>query len=119
MHYGFLLMKLHMLFALATVVGVILFILWANKNLGKAELKKLCKTLIIVGIVGAVLTCGAAKKMRGGHHELSAEKKAMILEVLENNDVDMDEEQLDAVMADLKELKKEKKGSRRGVKWGR
>ena len=109
-------MAIHALASAAFIVGTILFILWASKNLDKKGLKKLSTTLLIVGIIGAVVTGGA--KGRWQHKkEFSAEKKAMILEVLENNDVSMTEEQLDAVMAELKEKMKGKKGWHRRGKW--
>ena len=105
-----------MLSSVAFIVGAILFILWASKHLGKKELKKLCMTLIVIGIIGAVVTGGAKGKWRHSK-EFSAEKKVIILEVLENNDVEMTEEQLDAVMAELKEKMKGKKGWHRRGKW--
>jgi len=107
-------MALHFLSSVAFIAGAILFILWANKHLDKKHLKKLITTLLVVGIIGAVITGGSKGKWGHKGKELSAEKKVMILEVLENNDVDMTEEQLDAVLAELKEKKKGMKGKRRG-----
>ena len=109
-------MALHFLSSVAFIAGAILFIFWAYKNLDKKSLKKLSLILIVVGIIGAVITGGAKGKWKHSK-ELSAEKKTMILEVLDNNDVSMTEEQLDAVLAELKEKKKGKKGWHRRGKW--
>lgn len=44
------------LFGLAFFVGVILFVVWAWKNLKKDDLFQLSLTLMIVGILGIFLT---------------------------------------------------------------
>lgn len=49
--YGF-----HKLFAIAVLLGLILFIAWALKNLKKDQLKSWSVTLLIIGILGWLLT---------------------------------------------------------------
>ena len=68
-------------------------------------------TLIVGGIIVAVVTGGAKGKWRH-NKELSAEQKVMIMEILDNNKVRITEEQLDAVLAEVMEKMKGKK--RRG-----
>lgn len=49
--YGF-----HKLFAIAILLGLILFITWAIKSLKKDQLKNWSVTLLIIGILGWLLT---------------------------------------------------------------
>ncbi|MBW2977960.1 hypothetical protein KY331_03890 [Candidatus Woesearchaeota archaeon] len=46
---------LHKLFALAFLLGLIFFVVWALRNLKKNQLKKLSITLLVIGIVGCLL----------------------------------------------------------------
>ena len=49
--YGF-----HKLFAIAFVVGLILFVAWALKNLKKDQLKNWAVWLLVIGTLGLLLT---------------------------------------------------------------
>jgi len=61
-------MHLHMVFATAIFVGLVFFFVYAIKFMKKDALKKWLMWLLIVGLVGALLTCGLGwkgmKKMR-------------------------------------------------------
>ncbi len=58
----------HKIFLLASLVGVILFVVWAVKNVPKDQLKKLSLWLIVLGLLGALLTApvGMSVKMLMG-----------------------------------------------------
>ena len=58
------LFALHKLFALAFLLGLIFFIVWAIKNLKKDDLIKLAVSLIVIGILGGIL----AMAFGGGYH---------------------------------------------------
>lgn len=53
---------LHMFFGFAALVGVILFVTWALRELKGKDLKKWAFALILIGVLGALLTTGFAKK---------------------------------------------------------
>ena len=55
-------MSLHMLFSVAMVVGLVFFFMYAVKFMKKDTMKKWCLWLVIVGLVGALLTCGLGWK---------------------------------------------------------
>lgn len=50
----------HLFFGLPLITGVVLFIVWASRNVAKGDLKKLSLWLIAVGVVGALLTAPVA-----------------------------------------------------------
>ncbi len=51
-----LLFVLHKLFALAFLLGLLFFIVWALRNLKKNDLKKWAVTLLVIGILGCLTT---------------------------------------------------------------
>lgn len=54
MGYALLGMVLAKLFGLAFLLGLVLFLVWAIRDLKKKELKKMFAWLLIVGLVGMV-----------------------------------------------------------------
>jgi hypothetical protein len=57
---GFLLMKL---FCLSFFLGIILFVVWAVRNLNKKQMKKLFISLLVVGFLGMALSSLLVGKM--------------------------------------------------------
>ncbi|MDD5026048.1 MAG: hypothetical protein PHH13_01585 [Candidatus Peribacteraceae bacterium] len=47
---------IHFFFGVVALTGLVLFIVWASKNLKKESLKTLSIWLIVLGILGALLT---------------------------------------------------------------
>ena len=47
---------LHKLSAIALMLGLLFFVVWAIKNIHKDKLKKLSVTLIVIGVLGAILS---------------------------------------------------------------
>lgn len=58
MEYAFLLMGLHMLFSLSFLVGVVLFIAWAIRELKGKKLLRVSLVLIVLGLVFGGITMG-------------------------------------------------------------
>lgn len=48
---------IHMVFATVLFLGLVFFIIWAVKVLDKKQLKKWTVWLLVIGIIGAALTC--------------------------------------------------------------
>ena len=49
---------IHMLFGLALLVGLVFFVVWAIRAIGKKELASWALALIIIGALGVILTAG-------------------------------------------------------------
>ena len=85
---------LHMLFGLMLGVGVIMFLMWAYKNLSKDALKKWAIGLIVVGALGTVLTgCWGFKgwsHMKGYDNFDEDDKEEVLVEMEEHMDEMMD-----------------------------
>ncbi|MDD5624053.1 MAG: hypothetical protein PHI23_05095, partial [Candidatus Peribacteraceae bacterium] len=47
---------IHFFFGVVALTGLVLFIVWAGKNLKKESLKTLSIWLIVLGVLGALLT---------------------------------------------------------------
>lgn len=69
-------LNLHCLFGLMVIVGVIMFVVWAVKNLSKGDLKKWSIGLVIVGVLGVLLTSGIAT--RGMYSMMSGLKNGTV-----------------------------------------
>jgi len=69
MHAYSPLLGIHMFFCALLSVGVVLLIIWAAKYLKKEALKKLSITLIVLGLVGAMLTAGRGWPFGGGYRD--------------------------------------------------
>ena len=71
-----LLLVLHKLLALAFLLGLLFFIVWALRTLKKDQLKKWALALLVVGLVGCVLTVsfgggfGHGKKFKKGYGKM-------------------------------------------------
>lgn len=75
---------LHMIFCLAILVGIVLFIVWAAKSMSKDNLKTLFIWLLIVGILGAIVTLplslGGFRSMMNGYFDSPALERNLILQ---------------------------------------
>lgn len=49
---------LHFIFGILAIVGAILFVIWASRELKKNQLYNLAIILVIIGLVGLFLTMG-------------------------------------------------------------
>ena len=82
---------LHKVSCAALIIGVILLIIWAAKNLKKDALKKLAVILIIAGLAGSLLTIGVMKSGRGsfthGKMMMNSERHEKMMEMMMNEDM--------------------------------
>ncbi len=104
-------MKLHMLFGILMLSGVILLIVWAAKNLKAAKLKKTAKWLVVIGIVGGLVTGGCASKWKkhgGDRHS------AVMMEVYANHGAEFSEEEWKEIQTEIKEAMKASWKKKRG-----
>ena len=95
----FLVMKLHFVFGSLFVVGLVLFILWAAKNLNGEKLKRLSMWLVVIGIVGSIVSASCAKKY--GMQRMQMHQQ-MAQEVLENHGVEFSEEEWTEIASEIK-----------------
>lgn len=65
MNHYMLYMVAHKLSGLAIVVGIVLFIVWAAKNLKGPQLKKVATWLVVLGLIVGIATGVCGKKKMG------------------------------------------------------
>lgn len=100
--HGYLLLKhLHMLSGLLLMIGVVLFLIWAAKNLKKDQLKKWSMWLVVIGLVGGVVTAKLSAKWKGYEG-----KHAVLQEVLSEKGVTFSEEEWEEIYESVREKMK-------------
>ena len=81
MQYGFLLMGVHMLFSLAFFVGLVLFIVWAARELKGKKLLNAALALMVLGFILAFLTMsfGFSRGMMGWDEDEDGEWRGRMM----------------------------------------
>jgi len=88
----------HLLF----VLGVILFVVWAIKNLSKEKLKKVWIVFLIIGVVGSFAFSGGSRFKKGFTCD-GADKSSVMQEAMIEQGFDVSDEQMEAMMEKMKE----------------
>lgn len=96
-----------MLFCLALLVGVVLFVVWAVKHLSKEKLKKTVIWLLVIGVIGCLVTGGCSKgRFHKGYKDGGAKYEIMV-EVMGEHNLEVDVEEMEEIMKEVMEKKKE------------
>jgi len=98
--------SLHCLSGLLLAVGVVLFIIWAAKNLKPAQLKNLSMWLVIIGVVGVVVSAGCNKRF-GYKGKAMQGHQMQVQEVLGEHGVEFSEEEWTRINEEIKAKAKE------------
>ncbi len=102
----FLFAKLGMLSVLLLIAGVILLVLWANKNLSKNQLKHASLWLIGIGIALGILASAGSHMMGGrGMKMMKGDNyNAAMMDAMRDRGMEMDEVEFEGMMEDVAEM---------------
>lgn len=97
----------HMFFGLMILVGLVFLFIWAAKNLKAKELTKWAATLLIVGLVGALLTANwGFRGMRSmmGYDDARFEKMIKYVEDSDTKKFNSNDEFRDDMLDQMKNM---------------